>query len=427
MTGFASATPFGAALRPLVFRAGHRHRKAQAEHAARAGEGANDAGTVADKWALLRALTTARDAYGLSDRAIAVLDALLSCHPGRGLDGTAPQIVHPSNRELSARTGGMAQATLRRHIASLVDAGLILRRDSPNGKRYATRDDFGAKADAFGFDLSPFALAAPEIEAEAQACEAHARALKRLREEASLLSRDCARIIAAGLDHAARLPASQQVADAVFGQAQWEAFAAEFAAHGLRLPRGVDGVALEARRSALADLRARVEEAYLALLDSMDSSGNDAYFERHHQNSNTDPHFDSGSEKELKPKPSDQASTVAAAANVPGDAVPLGRLVTACPDFAEYARDGLRDWADAALVANLVRSMLGVSPDAWKRAVAALGRDRATMVIACILQRGSLIRSAGGYLRTLTDKAETQGFSIEPMLRALEGRGIKPR
>jgi replication initiation protein RepC len=51
-----------------------------------------------------------------------------------------------------------------------------------------------------------------------------------------------------------------------------------------------------------------------------------------------------------------------------------------------------------------------------------LGRDGATVAIACILQRAEWIRSAGGYLRTLADKAETSGFSVEPMLRALEGK-----
>ena len=45
----------------------------------------------------------------------------------------------PSNNKLRSRAYGMSEPTLRRHLASLVKAGLLIRRDSPNGKRYARR------------------------------------------------------------------------------------------------------------------------------------------------------------------------------------------------------------------------------------------------------------------------------------------------
>jgi DNA-binding transcriptional ArsR family regulator len=35
----------------------------------------------------------------------------------------------------------MAPTTLRRHFATLVDAGLIIRNDGPNGKRYARKGE----------------------------------------------------------------------------------------------------------------------------------------------------------------------------------------------------------------------------------------------------------------------------------------------
>jgi hypothetical protein len=47
-------------------------------------------------------------------------------------------IVFPSNRVLAFRADKMKEPTLRRHLQKLVEAGLIIRRDSPNGKRYAT-------------------------------------------------------------------------------------------------------------------------------------------------------------------------------------------------------------------------------------------------------------------------------------------------
>ncbi len=57
----------------------------------------------------------------------------------------------------------MAPATPRRHLASLVEAGLIIRRDSPNGKRFARRGQGGEIESAFGFDLTPLIARLAEI------------------------------------------------------------------------------------------------------------------------------------------------------------------------------------------------------------------------------------------------------------------------
>lgn len=48
-----------------------------------------------------------------------------------------------------------------------------------------------------------------------------------------------------------------------------------------------------------------------------------------------------------------------------------------------------------------------------------MGPENAATVIACILERGGHINSAGGYLRDLTRRAERGEFSIGPMLMAL--------
>ena len=50
-----------------------------------------------------------------------------------------------------------------------------------------------------------------------------------------------------------------------------------------------------------------------------------------------------------------------------------------------------------------------------------MGDTGASIVVAAILQRGGEIRSPGGYLRELTAKAEKGRFSIQPLLKALEG------
>jgi replication initiation protein RepC len=96
---------------------------------------------TAHKWRVFRNLTEAKDRLGLSDRALAVLSALLTFHPDTALTPGQDLVVFPSNRELSVRAHGPAPATLRRALAQLAGAGLVIRRDSPNGKRYARRGE----------------------------------------------------------------------------------------------------------------------------------------------------------------------------------------------------------------------------------------------------------------------------------------------
>ncbi|MBM3653226.1 MAG: replication initiation protein RepC, partial [Alphaproteobacteria bacterium] len=169
--------------------------------------------TVVHKWRLFRALTEAKGPLDVTDRALSVLHALLSFHQETALtlpeaeagegesDSLAPGIVvFPSNRELSIRAHGMAPATLRRHLASLVEAGLIIRRDSPNGKRFARRGQGGEIAEAFGFDLTPLIARAAEIENLAEEVRAENRAIALLREKITIVRRDIVKMIETGME-----------------------------------------------------------------------------------------------------------------------------------------------------------------------------------------------------------------------------------
>ena len=148
------------------------------------------------KWQVFHDLRDARAAFGVTDRDLTVLNALLSFHQTAELRDGEPLVVFPSNATLSDRAHGMAESTLRRHLAALAAAGLVVRHDSPNGKRYATRDADGRIARAFGFDLRPLLVRAREIAAAARTARAGAERRRRLREAAVLALRDAAKLAA---------------------------------------------------------------------------------------------------------------------------------------------------------------------------------------------------------------------------------------
>lgn len=151
-------------------------------------------------WKIFQAICRARPSLGVTERALSVLNALLTFHPETALTGEDGLVVFPSNQQLSLRAHGMPASTLRRHLAVLVDAGLVIRRDSPNGKRYARKGASGEIELAFGFDLSPLVVRSQEFESLAAEVEAEARAIKLARERITLCRRDIVKMIAMGIE-----------------------------------------------------------------------------------------------------------------------------------------------------------------------------------------------------------------------------------
>jgi replication initiation protein RepC len=364
------------------------------------------------KWNVFRAICTAKSRIGVSERALAVLDALLSFHPETVLTGEG-LIVFPSNQQLSLRAHGMAPATLRRHLAMLVDAGLIVRRDSPNGKRYARKDRGGEVDLAFGFDLSPLVARAEEFEAWAEEVRAEERALKLVRERITLCRRDIAKMIATGVEEGVPTRRGGQ------GPADWTEIHGLYREIMARIPR----TATRAELEPIAEELSLLADEVLILLEShvktQNLSVNESQTERHIQNSNPD------SPIELEPGfPKKQGATSEPnpeTRRMPEGTYPLGMILDACPDIVDYGKGGIANWRDFLATAAVVRPMLGISPSAWEEAQATIGEVQAAIVVAAILQKGAAINSAGGYLRELTRKAAAGEFSLGPMLMALIG------
>jgi replication initiation protein RepC len=354
-----------------------------------------------DKWGLFRELCAARTAFGLSDRDLTVLSALLSFHPGKDLEDAGALIVFPSNAALSQRAHGMAESTLRRHLAALVRAGVIRRHDSPNGKRYAARGADGAIARAFGFDLRPLLVRAEEIARAAQALRETEERKRRLREEITLLKRDAIKLLDYGTE--------------TLKGPDWDGLGATLLDLHRRSRHKADIETAHALRDELKAFLAQLRDLIASNMSSEteNMSGNDSDSERHYQNSKPDSSC-------LEPC-MENARTAASVA--PPQSVeprlPLMLVVKACPDILDYAEDGIRRWSDLCHAADFVRGMMGVSPDAWQEAIQTMGRPTAAIALVCILQRVQHIRSPGGYLRSLTRKAADGAFSPGPMVMAL--------
>lgn len=361
-------------------------------------------GKTADKWKVFRDASEARELLGLQDRSLAVLDALLSFHPDNELRQDAQLIVFPSNAQLTLRAHGMAGATLRRHLALLIEAGLIVRKDSANGKRYARKDEAGAIESAFGFDLSPLLLRVDELAMMAQQVVADRFALRRAKENLTICRRDVRKLISAAIEEGA--------------SGNWESIEAIYISLVGRIPRSPT---LSDVNSILNEMELLHQEI-LNILETQQKdeniSTNGDHSERHIQNSK--PEYIRESEPSSRDEQGGRAVDDNRPQREPVRNFPLGMVMRACPEIAMYGPGGcIGNWREMMGAAVVVRSMLGVSPSAYQDACEVLGPENAAAAIACILARAGHINSPGGYLRDLTRKAARGEFSLGPVLMAL--------
>ncbi|QFT48955.1 hypothetical protein FIU97_20365 (plasmid) [Roseivivax sp. THAF40] len=366
-----------------------------------------------NKWELLRELSKAQAAFGVSERDLTVLQGLLSFFPDDALGGNAEMVVFPSNKAICERLNGMPCSTMRRHLARLVEAGLLQRRDSPNGKRYVRKH--GEDRVAFGFDLSPLYCQSEEIARAAEAVREAEERVRRLREVVSLMRRDLAALAEFGDEMQPGLGFWDQLRDR-----------AALTARALRRKLSVEDLA-----AYRADLEALLDQAR-SIIDGPETeemNTNDAQSERHHHNSN---------KESIDLEPALEKS--GAAAGVPDvdtnepvadvdeqdtrhlPKIPLHLVIAACPSLKTFYQGEIRHWHQLFDAACHVRPAMGISASAWEEAQRFMGPEQASIVVAAMLERFADIRSPGGYLRALTAKAAAGEFSCGPMVMALIGR-----
>jgi replication initiation protein RepC len=219
-------------------------------------------GSLVEKWQVYRWLCEGKSMLGVGDRALAVLSGLLSFYPDDQISEENGLMVFPSNAQLSLRAHGMADSTLRRNLAELVNCGLIVRRDSPNGKRFARKGQGGAVEEAFGFSLAPLLTRAAEFQRAAEQVRAECRALKLMRERITLHRRDIHKLVEAAIEEAA--------------PGDWGAIWRRFRAIVETIPRRAVLSELEGIVAELALLHDEVDRMLESFTNSMNPGGNES-------------------------------------------------------------------------------------------------------------------------------------------------------
>lgn len=354
-----------------------------------------------DKWVTFRDLCAARRSYGLSDRTLTVLNALLTFYPDRELRADGPMIVFPSNRTLAERANGMPESTLRRHLALLVRAGIISRHDSPNGKRYAARDCTGTIEHAFGFDLMPLLIRATEIGLTAGHAQELAEEIRRRRERVSLMLRDIAKLSewAAGEDP----------------DYDWSSIVEQVQTRRTRFRRRLGIDALTELEQELSDILEDVNQriARISASESNELSASDANSERHLLKSKSDKIESEeqacGSGEHQNAKPLERTVST----------VPDRLVLDACPSIRPYLEPHRPVSIALPEAAFRVARCLGISDRTVEDAHVTMGENHLMSSIAILLERAGEIRRPDAYLRKLVSKSLAGTYSPVPALHRL--------
>ncbi len=352
------------------------------------GRRVNIAQTSVDKWQVLSALTTASTDFDISHRTLTVLKALMTFLPDRDIPAEpGSAVVFPANRTLSERLNGMPESTLRRHLARLVQLGLVNRHDSPNRKRYARKVGQGVEL-AFGFDLSPLNGHADQIFLTAEQATRRTERIRTLRDRIALARQQ---LIALNDSRFAVLIESAR----------------------LILRRKSSEQALQDLTREMEDTadQNKVKAVHQPELRTIQLSGPDSQNERHIQDS-CESKFDSEEEIPSPQNPADKKN----------DNSNLHIVLKTCTEFQDYYPKPITRWAELVAVAEKLSPMIGIDLPVFNEARSSMGAVAAATSVLCILERLQDIRSPGAYLRKLSQKAQAGTFSCMPMLKALENK-----
>jgi len=389
-------------------------------------------------------------AIGLKAPDMLLIDTLAAVtQPQDWKEGQRP-IVWPSNAYLMEQCGFSLPA-LKRHLRRLAEAGVMSFVDSPNGKRWGKRDDEGNIVEAYGMDLGPLAARAAEFEMQYAELVEERALCQSLRNRITISRRMIRAKIEKALESRLRGP--------------WRELQTEFSQLLDRLPGRSEGSdRLFDLVDWFAELKERVEEAFSQAFDWPEKSDAEPTDRSEEARSNvvlfsqkmnptgidSEPHiqttnqpdsvnsnrFETKHAADVVPEPQPpvegERSEKDELDHIEWDArrkrtseVELPTLMAAFPEFADMAR-GLaggyvRNWDDLHRSAGMVRGMCGISEDAWNVAQQKLGPYVAAAAIALIYEKyqSQEIRSPGGYLRGIIDKALDGELHLE---RSIYGR-----
>jgi replication initiation protein RepC len=356
---------------------------------------------------ILAAFQEAEPYLGLPAHAFKLVSYLVQrTQPQDWEEGSRP-IAWPSAREVEEFLS--LSPTRRKALErALFEAGILVMRDHPQGKRYGRRDKTTKRiTEAFGYDLTPLAQRQEEFIRVAAAAKIERDKMKALRRRVTL-ARRAIRQAGEALATLDRLPASWP---------QLEADTANLVRAAKNAERSEDLALI------VASLERRKNEAEQVLRDLAEP------VEKNPMGSENGPHFTTtnltvnlkdtviaskASGRPGVPSPNPNPPVSAATPDL-GLRLKPSQLVELAPRLNRYLETTNPGWAEIVEAADWLRADLGVSASLWAEACLTMGREYAATAIAVVSTKdpGHFKKSPGGYFAGMVRKAARGELHLE--------------
>jgi replication initiation protein RepC len=405
------------------------------DHAAEAFDGLPDG--VMTPGQLLAALKAAAPQLGLSPRLLHALDWLFKFTQPQDWGRDGRPIVWPS-AALQQDALGLSATQVKGINRALIEAGLITMKDSPNGKRYGSRDRQGRIAEAYGFDLSPIAARHAEFVRLAEAARAERAELGRLRRRATIARNGITQIL-------------ETAAEYGFQGEEWTTLVRDSRtlSKGLRTVERIEEMALGVesleRRQRMGRERLEMLLCVVAATPSevvnSDPKGSENRPHHYTYNPPLDPEQDTVVAAEGCSEPAATAVLEPATPEPPTGPMetppemPVQRdetvlrlsaeeLIQLAPRLRSYLTSPTPSWPEVVNAADWLRGDLGVSKPLWGEACLALGRAEAAIAVAIVSAKPAnhFRTSPGGYFHGMVAKAKAGQLNLAQTIWGLRTR-----
>ncbi len=383
----------------------------RADEAARAFQGLPDGVTAPGQ--ILATFKAAAPRLGLSIRLVHAIDWLFRFTQPQDWDADGRPIVWPS-AETQRQGLGLSVTQVKAINRRLIEAGLLTMRDSPNGKRYGTRDRRGRVVEAYGFDLAPLAARHAEFTALAEADRLERQQLGQLRRRVTIARKSIAQIL-------------ETVREYGIAGDSWPRLADETRqlVRSLKAVENVHILAVGTENLERRQMQAR--EALEQMLGVVDSDPLEAKNRPHTTTTNeminlSDTVDASQTSSSAAPSPQTHLapppSSARAAANRPerpGLKLAPHELVRLAPRLKPYLRGPDPSWRDIVDAADWLRDELDISKPLWGEACLLLGREGAATALAVVSTKDKSYfqTTPGGYFHGMLTKAKAHELNLD--------------
>jgi len=379
---------------------------------------------------VLAAFKAAAPYLGLRPSIVHAIDWLFRFTDPRDWQPSSRPIVWPS-AAMQQQELGLGPSQVKNLNRQLVEVGLVVMRDSPNGKRYGRRDPHGRIVEAYGFDLSPLASRHAEFRAEAEAGREERQRVQALRRRATIARNGIRQLLETAVE--------QRIAGR-----DWEAYqeAAPTASKGLAaLGSSVEMEMAVARLERLqSDMRRYLEAAFEVVAPRTESPrspvNNDPKQPKnwpHITPTNYLPNLKdtvvaSGKSSSLPVSSAENHPSSSLASRADSHRTPSAQhrpgkvrtdsgsllkitpveLIKLAPRLKTYLANQAPSWPEIVDAADWLRDELGISKFIWGDACLAIGREQAAIAVAIVSAKppAHFRGSPGGYFHGMVSKAK---------------------